>query len=100
LLVALLALTTSIAIFFHRAHKAFYPEAEDERFTHFLTVLLSPVTSIRALDIVSRPLLETFHPLAIARVFCSPEQFREFAGRVLRDIHFPALPLSPANQPD
>lgn len=98
LLVGLLALTTAIATLFRRAHKTFYPEAEEERFTHFLTIWLSPVTCIRALDILSGHLLETFHPLAIARVFCSPEQFRELAGKGLRDVHFPALPLCPPTQ--
>ena len=99
LLIGLFALTTAIAILFRRAHKAFYPEAEEERFTHFLSVLLSPVTCIRALDILSRHSLETFHPLAIARVLCSPEQFHELAGKALRDVHFPALPVCPLSQP-
>jgi len=90
LLVGLLALTVSIAIFFRRTHKAFYPQAEDERFTHFLTVMLSPVTAIRALDILSRPLMETFHPLALAGAFCAPEKLRELAAPVWRDIRFPA----------
>ena len=99
LLIGLFALTTAVAFLFRRAHKTFYPEAEEERFTHFLTIWLSPVTSIRALDILSRHLLETFHPLAIARVFCSPEQFRELAGKTLRDVHFPALPVCPPTQP-
>jgi len=97
LLVELLALTTSIAILFHRAHKNFYPKSEDERLTHFLLILLSPVTSIRALDTLSRPLFETFHPLTVASVFCSPEQFRELAGRALRDLQFPVS--SPSKDP-
>jgi hypothetical protein len=49
------------------------------------------VTSIRAMDIVSRPLLETFHPLAVAGVFCSAEKLRELAAPVWRDIRFPSL---------
>jgi len=91
LLAGLLLITVSIAIFFQRTHKAFYPKAEDERFTHFLTIMLSPVTAIRAMDIVSRPLLETFHPLAVAGVFCSAEKLRELAAPVWRDIRFPTL---------
>lgn len=89
LLVGLLALTANIAFLFHHAHKYFYRKSEDERLTHFLLILLSPVTSIRALDTLSRPLFETFHPLAVASVFCSPEQFRELAGRALRNLQFP-----------
>ena len=96
LLAGLLALTISIAILFRRAHRALYPQAGDERFTHFLTILLSPPTAIRARDVLSRPLLESFHPLAIARMFCSANIFREFARRVLLDIRHPCLPLCPA----
>ena len=91
LLAGLLLLTVSIAVFFGRAHKTFYPKAEDERFTHFLTIMLSPVTAIRAADILSRPLMETFHPLAIAGVFCSQKKLRQLAGPVWRDIQFPSL---------
>lgn len=90
LLAGLLMLTVSIAIFFRRAHKKFYPKAEDDRFTHFLIIMLSPVTAIRALDILSRPLMETFHPLAVAGVFCSPEKLRKMAEPVWRDIRFPS----------
>jgi hypothetical protein len=91
LLVGLLMFTVSIAIFFGRAHKTFYPKAEDERFTHFLVTMLSPVTAIRALDILSRPLMETFHPLAVAAVFCSDEKLRQLAAPAWRDIRFPSL---------
>ncbi len=95
LVAGLLAFTTATAVSFWRIHKAFYPAAEDERFTHFLTILLSPATTIRACDVLMRPLLESFHPLAIAKVFCKEETFRALAARVLRDIQHPALPLCP-----
>jgi hypothetical protein len=93
LLAGLLLLTTTTAILFRRAHKELYPLAEDERFTHFLTILLSPATTIRAYDVLSRPLLEKFHPLAIAKVFCSETDFREFGRRILRELRHPALPV-------
>ena len=95
LLIGLLGFTITTALLFRRDHKKFYPDAEDERFTHFVTILLSPATTIRAHDILSRPLLENFHPLAIAKVFCAEEQFRHFARKVLRDIRHPALPICP-----
>jgi hypothetical protein len=100
LLVGLLTLTTANAVLFFRAHKALYPEMEDERFTHFLLILLSPVTSIRAQDVLSRPLLENFHPLAIACALCSPEDFRRLAQSVVLDFRFPGLPISPSREPD
>jgi hypothetical protein len=99
LLAGLLAFTIAAAVSFHRSHKTFYPAAEDERFTHFLIILLSPATTIRAYDVLSRPLLEAFHPLAIAKVFCPEPAFREFARRVLREIRHPALPVCPRAEP-
>ena len=90
LLVCLLGLTLTTAIVFHRAHKVLYPTAEDERFTHFLIILLSPATAIRANDILSRPLLENCHPLALAKRFCSPRQFRLLAENFLRELHYSA----------
>jgi hypothetical protein len=95
LLAGLLALTCTIAVLFHRAHKKLYPTAEDERFTHFIILLLSPATAIRALDVISRPLLEAFHPLAIAKVFCPAGQFEELARKYLREIRYQSLPGDP-----
>src|SRR5262249_26891922 len=91
--------TIATAFFFRRMHKLFYPGAEDDRFTHFLTILLSPATTIRAHDALSRPLLEQFHPLAIAKAFSTEAEFRRFASRSLRDIRHPALPLCPRDEP-
>jgi hypothetical protein len=99
LVVALFTLTASTAIFFHRAHRALYPEAEDDRLTHFCTILLSPATSIRAHDALARPLLETFHPLAVARVLLAPAQFQEFARKILLELRHPCLPLCPSDEP-
>jgi hypothetical protein len=99
LLAVLLLLTTATAISFWRAHKRFYPAAEDERFTHFLTILLSPATTIRACDVLTRPLLEAFHPLAVAREFCAPKVFENLSRRILRELRHPALPHSPHGNP-
>jgi hypothetical protein len=99
LLIGLLAFTISIALEFRRIHKALYPSATDERFTHFLTTMLAPATTIRAHDMLSRPLLEMFHPLAIAKVFCDETRFREFARRVLLDIRHPCLPVCSRAEP-
>jgi len=94
LLIVLLGLTSATAILFHRAHEKLYPGAEDERFTHFLIVLLSPATAIRANDVLSRPLLEDCHPLALARRFCSTNEFRKRSQEWLRDLRYP-----PSNRP-
>ncbi len=99
LLLGLLGFTITIATGFRRAHRALYPEAEDERFTQFLLVLLAPATTMRALDLLSRPLLERFHPLAIARVFCPEPEFGDFARAAWREVCHPALPVCPAGEP-
>ena len=99
LLLGILACTCPASFFFRRAHKQLYPKMEDERFTHLLLVLLSPVSAIRACDMLSRPLFEAFHPLALARVFCAKEQFREFARNLLLEMRHPSLPLFPATEP-
>lgn len=99
LLLGLFALTITTAVVFHRAHKRLYPPAEDERFTHTLTIALSPPNAVRACDALSRPLFETFHPLALAKVFLPADRFRQFARAVLLDIRHPALPVCPGNDP-
>jgi hypothetical protein len=99
LVAGLLVCTSIIAVLFHRAHKRLYPGAEDERFTNFLIVLLSPASAIRAHDLVARPLLERFHPLAIARVFCAETTFLRLAEGFLRELRYPALPQCPRPEP-
>ena len=98
LLIGLYGLTTTTAIIFRRIHKHYYPESGDDRFMHFLTILFSPATTIRARDVLSRPLLSGFHPLAVASVFSREEDLRDLAGRVLRDIRTPALPICPNSE--
>lgn len=93
LLIGLFALTTATSALFYRAHRALYPQAEDERFTHTLTILLAPMTTMRAHDALSRPLFETFHPLALAKFFLPTNDFRDFARRVLLDLRHPAQPV-------
>jgi hypothetical protein len=99
LVIGLLGLTTAIAILFNRAHRAFYPDAGEEGFTQTIVVLLSPATAIRARDALSRPLLEQFHPLAVAHALLPVEQYREFARQVMREIEHPCLPVCPSNEP-
>lgn len=95
LLGSVLAGTLALALLFRRAHRALFPQAADERFTNFLIVLLSPATSIRALDLLSRRVVETFHPLAVARALCSGKEFETYACFIWRELCHPALPLCP-----
>lgn len=99
LLLALAVLTVTTAWLFARIHRKFYPLASDDRFTQTLIIALAPATTLRAHDIASRPLLERFHPLAVAKVFLQPEHFRRFARRLLLDLRNPARPTCPSADP-
>jgi hypothetical protein len=92
MLIGLLGMTSASSILFRKAHVALYPALDEDRFTHTLTVLLSPVTAIRARDILSRLLLEQFHPLVVLKTFSAPKQFEEHARQYLREIRHPAKP--------
>jgi hypothetical protein len=100
LLLGLLALTIATAALFGRAHRALYPGAGDERFTHTLTIALAPSSALRAHDALSRPLLENFHPLAVAKQLLSDQEFRPFARRVLLDLRHPARPWGTSEKPE
>jgi hypothetical protein len=98
LTLALAALTISTSVMFARVHRKFWPEAADDRFTQSLIIALAPATTMRALDIASRPLLENVHPLAVAKYFLSPAAFQRFARRVLLDLRHPMRPTCPNPQ--
>jgi hypothetical protein len=99
LLAGLLALAVGIAVLFLRAHRQLYPKLDDERFTQFIIVLLSPANAIRAVDLLTRPALEAFHPVALARKFFTPAVFETFASRCVRDLRHPARPEFASNDP-
>ncbi len=90
LLAGLFGLTLATALEYRKRHRQFYPDASEERFTHCLTILLSPANAARALDLLSRPLLEAFHPLSVAQRFCSEVEFRRMASEYWRDLNYPA----------
>jgi len=100
LLLGVLGLTITTATYFHKLHREFFPNAADERFTQTLLIALAPATTMRAHDSASRPLLESFHPLAIAKNLLAPGDFQLFARRLLRDLRHPVPPLCPNAQPE
>jgi len=89
LVAVLLVLVALIAWDFRRAHRQLHPEEGEARWTAMLTIILSPVAAMRAQDVLFRDLFAGFHPLAVARVLCSPEEFRRVAARMLREFTFP-----------
>jgi hypothetical protein len=98
-LIVLLALTITTATLFGRLHRKFFPDLDDERFTHIILIALSPATSIRAADTVSRPLLHRYHPLVVGWHLLEETAFRAFARRTLIELRHPALPVCPHPDP-
>jgi hypothetical protein len=82
-----------------RAHRRLYPAARAERWRHLAVLFLFPPASLRAADLVSRPALTGFHPVAVAAAIGREEDLRDVAGRVLRDAHWPLRPVVPTDDP-
>lgn len=100
IVVGLFVLTGAAAFFFRRAHQKLHPEAVDERFSQTLMVLLFSPAAMRATDMLSRPLGERFHPLTVARVLCSDQNFRVIARRMLLDMRYPLPAIAPKGKPE
>ncbi len=92
LLGGMLILCTANAWLLFRAHRKLYPERDDERFAHVVMALLFPPAAMRTRDMLSRPLLEAFHPLAVAKELCDGTTFEAMAGRVVRELRHPRVP--------
>jgi hypothetical protein len=85
--------TIIIALLFSKAHRKVYPHDSSQIFKPFLTMLLAAPSAIRVQDILGRPLLEPFHPLAVAKTLCSAKDFKNLATHAIRDLNFPRLPI-------
>jgi hypothetical protein len=83
-------ITTSIFIAWQslRVHKHFFAGDSDARFKSLFSTVLSPIYAIRAGDALARDLLAGFHPVAVAGVVCSRQEFEAFAGEQLRADKF------------
>jgi hypothetical protein len=82
----LLLLNTLATVQFARAHRRLFPEALEERIQHTVMMALFPLATIRAVDVLSRPLLEGFHPLAVAAQLLKRNELEAFARRHLRRV--------------
>lgn len=89
LLLGLLGLTMTTATFFAKVHRKFYPAATEDRFSHTLLIALAPATTMRAADTLSRPLFETYHPLAVAKTLLDPQAFRNCSRQYLLTLRNP-----------
>jgi len=73
---------------FLRAQKAIYPGQTEGRWQHALTLALSPLSAMRANDILLRDLFCSFHPLAVARMIMTHREFQVEAERELRHLTY------------
>lgn len=80
---------------FYKAHVQLMPFASGERWRSLAIMILTPTAAIRACDRLSRSLLATYHPLAVATVLCPPEKLHTFGRRVLLDVRHPLQPVCP-----
>ncbi len=81
---------------FFLAHRRLHPKKRFDRWQHSLLSLLVPQHAIRSAGIAARPLLATFHPMAVAAAVLKPTPLREVLGRRWRALTFPA----PGQAPD
>lgn len=86
--------TILIATVFIRTHQRLYPQDSEQILKPCLTMLLAAPSAIRAQDVLGRPLLESRHPLAVAKALCREEAFKKVAPGITRDLKYPRLPVS------
>jgi hypothetical protein len=100
LLIGLVLGMVVIGVLYLRIHRALYPDDRAGRRGGLAMMLLVPPAAIRACDELSRNLVAGFDALAVARVACNKETFSRMAGRLLRDLTHPALPVCSADDPE
>lgn len=97
ILPALLLQSGFITVKLRRLHRALYPAADEDRFRLTLLCLLAPLVAMRAPAILSRHLLEGFHPLAVAAELLDKDSFKSLARGWWRDLNHPLLPATPGD---
>lgn len=97
ILPALFLQTGLITASLRKLHRGLYPTADDDRFRLTLLCVLAPLVSMRAPAILSRSLLENFHPLAVAAHLLDKESFTPLARGWWHDLNHPLLPAAPAD---
>ena len=94
----LLLQTVLITARLRKVHRGLYPEAEEDRFRLTLLCGLAPLVAMRAPAILSRSLLEGFHPLAVAAGLLDKESFKSLARGWWSDLVHPLLPAAPGDE--
>lgn len=98
--IGLYAQTILIALLFSKLHRKIYPTDSEQIFKPFLTMILAAPSAIRAQDILGRSLLEQFHPLTVTKALCSQQEQDRLASIIIRDLHFPRIPVTPPDSSD
>ena len=76
-------------------HAAWYPRATAERVRLRWLAACSPLSALRAVDLVGRNRLEAFDPLAVALALLPARAAATVATAWVRDAAFPRLPENP-----
>ncbi len=97
ILPALFLQTGLITAKLRKLHRQLYPTADDDRFRLTLLCFMAPLVAMRAPAILSRSLLEGFHPLAVAAHLLDKESFNPLARSWWHDLSHPILPAVPAD---
>lgn len=84
--VSLIGVNVIATALFFRAHRRLFPDAFEERIQHTAMMAVFPLATIPAPTLLSRALLEGFHPLAVAACLARRSEFEALARRQLRRV--------------
>lgn len=93
LLAVLIGLVAIVGLQFRWSHRRLYPHNIPERRSRLILMSLSPLAAMRAAEALTRPLLETTHPLTAALALCDPGGASAVARRWLADTGLAASAL-------
>ncbi len=82
----LIGVNVIATVLFFRAHRRLFPDAFEERIQHTAMMAVFPLATVPATTLLSKALLEGFHPLAVAVRFARRSEFEALARRHLRRL--------------
>jgi hypothetical protein len=83
-----------VAFLFYRVHSAYYIDQTSERIVQVLKMLLFPPGAARANVALSREILTTYHPVAVASILCDRASFEAISRRALLDLTYAIEPYA------
>ncbi len=83
------ALMWQVTLEYFFLHRRLFPGLKGERWQYAFLSLTLPQHAIRSMDALSRDLLRSAHPAAVAKVLCRKEEAREIVSSVWRDAEYP-----------